>query len=263
MKQTYDFLARMPSVRRLLATAIFLALGAPSALAQDWSEPQRFAPPQRAGALSDAPRAMLPSSPTPAPPPSLSAHAPPATTLAAAEQARGEPSAALRVPEPAPLKLNLPEPSRAASEPRPRTGLPSIASVIGSLAIVLGLLALMAWLLKRAMPQAAAPLPSSVVEVLGRVPLAPRQYAHLLRVGNKLVLVSVAGGAAEPLTEITDPVEVDRLAGLCVQAQPNSSSQVFRQVFQQFSAPASESRFASLRRSSESRGGSPLGPTDG
>ena len=62
-------------------------------------------------------------------------------------------------------------------------------------------------------------LPADVVSVLGRVPLAARQFAELLRVGNKLVLVSLTPTGAETLTEVTDPAEVDRLVGLCQQAR--------------------------------------------
>ena len=72
------------------------------------------------------------------------------------------------------------------------------------------------------------------VEVFGRAPLAKGQFMHLLRVGNKLLLVSVSNAGVEPLTEITDPIEVDRLAGLCKQSHPHSSTTAFRQVFQQF-----------------------------
>jgi flagellar biogenesis protein FliO len=78
-------------------------------------------------------------------------------------------------------------------------------------------------------------LPGDVVSVLGRVPLAARQFAELLRVGNKLVLVSITPTGAEPLTEVTDPVEVDRLLGLCQQNNPHSTTKAFEQVFQQLS----------------------------
>ena len=57
---------------------------------------------------------------------------------------------------------------------------------------------------------------------------------HLLRCGNKLLLVSVTPVGAETLTEVTDPIEVDRLAGLCRQAHPQSATATFRQVLNQF-----------------------------
>ncbi len=111
----------------------------------------------------------------------------------------------------------------------------TVLTIGSSLAIVLGLFLVFAWLLRRSTPGLAATLPAEVVEVLGRAPLTGRQQVHLLRLGHKLVLVSVDAGGAETLAEVTDPEEVDRLAGLCRQAQPNSASAAFRQVFQQFS----------------------------
>ncbi len=111
--------------------------------------------------------------------------------------------------------------------------LPSLGPMASGLAIVLGLFLAAAWVLRRAAPKSATLLPGEVVEVLGRAPLAGRQQMHLLRCGNKLLLVSVTPTGAETLTEVTDPVEVDRLSGLCRQAHPQSATATFRQVFQQ------------------------------
>jgi flagellar biogenesis protein FliO len=84
------------------------------------------------------------------------------------------------------------------------------------------------------MPKGSQSLPNEVVEVLGRTALGSRQHAHLVRCGNKLLLVSLTATGAETLTEITDPVEVDRLSGLCRQSQPHSATATFRNIFQQF-----------------------------
>jgi flagellar biogenesis protein FliO len=111
-----------------------------------------------------------------------------------------------------------------------------VVTVASSLAIVLGVFFLVAWALRRAAPAAATVLPGEVFEVLGRAPMASRQQVHLLRCGKKLVLVSVTPAGAETLTEVTDPVEVDRLAGLCRQAHPSSATAAFRQVLGQFAA---------------------------
>jgi flagellar biogenesis protein FliO len=67
------------------------------------------------------------------------------------------------------------------------------------------------------------------------MPLAHRQDVHLLRVGGKLILVSVSAAGAETLTEITDPQDVDRLAGLCKQTSSQSASSTFRNLLDQFS----------------------------
>jgi flagellar biogenesis protein FliO len=139
--------------------------------------------------------------------------------------------------------LPLPPPgSNSRSESGTGSGsLPSALTVAASLATVLGIFFLAVWLLRRATPQAMAALPKEVVEVLGRAPLTGRQQMHLLRCGNKLLLVSITPTGAETLTEITDPVEIDRLAGLCQQARPNSATATFRRVFQHFSKHGADS----------------------
>lgn len=152
-------------------------------------------------------------------------------------------AAAPRVPVPlsspktgenSPLRVTPPSRNNAAQPPRAASGLPSLVTMMASLAIVLGIFFLVAWCMRRGLPAGAQLLPTDVVEVLGRTPLAGRQYAHLVRCGNKLLLVSISPGVAETLTEITDPVEVDRLSGLCRQAQATSASASFKQIFQQF-----------------------------
>lgn len=58
-------------------------------------------------------------------------------------------------------------------------------------------------------------LPRQVVELVGFTPLNSRQQLQLVRVGSKLVLVAVSVTGAEPLAEITDPVEVDQILAAC------------------------------------------------
>jgi len=106
----------------------------------------------------------------------------------------------------------------------------------GSLSIVLGLFLVIAWAMRKAAPRGALVLPKEVFEILGRAPLGARQQVQLLRCGSKLLLVSITPQGAETLTEVTDPLEVDRIAGICQQRNPKSSTTAFRQVFQQLAA---------------------------
>jgi flagellar biogenesis protein FliO len=125
-------------------------------------------------------------------------------------------------------------------------GLTPMAAVAGSLGVVLGVFLLLAWLMRRASPQGLSRLPNEAFEVLGRAPLGCRQNVNLLRCGNKLVLVSITPAGTETITEITDPQEVDRLAGLCRQAGPHSSTAAFRRVFEQL-APKRPTQSAFLQ----------------
>jgi flagellar biogenesis protein FliO len=120
------------------------------------------------------------------------------------------------------------------------SGASAVVTMGSSLAVVLGLFFLIAWAMRKASPRGSVVLPGEVFEVLGRAPLTNRQQVHLLRCGSKLLLVSITPAGTETLTEVCEPVEVDRLAGLCRAAHPNSATSAFRQVFQQF-APRSGS----------------------
>ncbi len=109
----------------------------------------------------------------------------------------------------------------------------ALLRVAGALGLVLGLFLVVAWAMRRVAPAGPPVLPTEVLEVLGRAPLAGRQQVHLIRLGRKLVLVSVTAAGIETLSEVTDPEEVDRLAGLCRQAMPGSATAAFCEVLHQ------------------------------
>jgi flagellar biogenesis protein FliO len=127
----------------------------------------------------------------------------------------------------------------------PSFGLPldAMYTTGAALAIVLGLFLLCAWALRRGGRSSIAILSSDVAQVLGRVPLAGRQFAELVHVGNKLVLLSVTASGAETLTEITDPVEVDRLLGVCKQKDARSSTADFEDVFRELAEESAPEGF--------------------
>lgn len=107
-------------------------------------------------------------------------------------------------------------------------------TVIASLAVVLGLFVGVVWVMRRGMPQQNRKLPKEAVESLGHIPFPGRQQGQLLRIGNKLVLVSFSTAGADVITEVTDPLEVDRLAGLCAQSDPHGAVRSFRDVVDGF-----------------------------
>jgi len=109
----------------------------------------------------------------------------------------------------------------------------SLTTAGTGLAIVMGLFFVCMWLMRRSGPKPTTPLPKDAVAVLGRVPLAARNFAHLIQVGNKLVLVAITPDGATPITEVTDPGEVDRLLGLCLRKHKHSTTAEFHNVLQQ------------------------------
>ncbi len=159
------------------------------------------------------------------------------------------PAAAVKRPEPMPMSGSMHDAAdKSAHDVGDRSGnrtgrhdlptapsaIPAMTSMILSLLVVLGLFFGLAWLMKRGLPKGARLLSSDVVQVLGRAPLGGRQQMHVVRFGNKLLLVSLSPGGAETLSEIVDPVEVDRLAGICQQADTHSATNAFRNIFRQF-----------------------------
>lgn len=156
----------------------------------------------------------------------------PASYQAAARSERDE--------QQAPNSATVPARSLAPASndpPNQREGVPppldparSLTTIGSGLAVVIGLFLLAAWWWRKRMPQAIMPLPGGVLEVLGRSSLDNKHRLHLVRLGNKLLLVSTTADCAETLAEIDDPDEVTRLIGLCLQSRPGSSSRAFRDV---------------------------------
>ena len=152
--------------------------------------------------------------------------------------------------QPATAERSLPLAPRSSSSkhsadrPAPASASGAIGSVVGSLAVVLGLFLVVVWFSRRFSPAGSALLPKEVVELLGRTPLGSRQSMQLVRVGQKLLLVSLSPAGAETLTEITDPVEVEHLAALCRRGKPDSATASFNQILGQLATeqPAPRTR---------------------
>ena len=92
-------------------------------------------------------------------------------------------------------------------------------STVGSLALVVAAILILGVLLKWQNPGSRGLLPQSVVQDLGRRPLDPRNVVHLVRCGSKILVLGVGPQGLTALSEITDPVEVDTLTGLCSSKQ--------------------------------------------
>ncbi|MCA9190214.1 MAG: flagellar biosynthetic protein FliO [Planctomycetales bacterium] len=116
------------------------------------------------------------------------------------------------------------------SVPSGRSTWQILLSVGSSLSIVIGLFLGVAIMYRKTLQTGFQGLPKTVVQVLGRTPLASRQQLVLVRFGSKLVLVSLVQGEARAISEITDPLEVDQLAGQCESVQPGSISSSFRNI---------------------------------
>ncbi len=96
-----------------------------------------------------------------------------------------------------------------------RPSVPSAGGVLSALALVAVLFAGAAKVWKKHGPTLPGALPREAAEVLGRCRIEPRQSLYLVRLGSRILVVGSSGGSLSPVAEITDPVEVDLIAGRC------------------------------------------------
>lgn len=83
-----------------------------------------------------------------------------------------------------------------------------------------------------AWPFAARPRSATMMEVLGRTTISPRQSVVLMRVGPRLVLVGCTADAIRPLDVISDPEQVSRMLGHVAQQRADSQSAEFAQCLE-------------------------------
>lgn len=57
-------------------------------------------------------------------------------------------------------------------------------------------------------------IPKEAIEVLGRVPFSGKQTLQLVRFGQKLVLVESSSNGLKPISEMTDPMEVQQMLNM-------------------------------------------------
>lgn len=232
-----------PRLRILLLVFASSAVLAGVAHAQQWSEP---APSHYARGLSQ---------PTEVAPPPLPPQ--PIHLVSGAERMAPQSTPGIASEAHAPLRLAPRERSSAGAIERPAatTPLDAVGSVGGSLAVVLGLFLAVVWFSRKLSPAGSLPLPKEAVELLGRAPLGPRQQMQLVRLGNKLVLLSVSTTGAESLAEVTDAAEVERLSAICRRQQPGSSSASFTQLLTQIGNEPAPRGFVGDARSPEAAAG--------
>lgn len=91
-------------------------------------------------------------------------------------------------------------------------------TVTSSLAIVLGLFAAMIWATRRFNGRGSIRgiLPKEIMQPLGSTTLDPRTRVSMLRCGDRIIVIAQSASGIHPLSEITDPIEVQRLTAACL-----------------------------------------------
>jgi len=142
------------------------------------------------------------------------------------------------------LPVSAPKQSQSktdASMESPKSGVSVVQTVLG-LAFVLCLILIIAAWAKNHLPNAGRTLPSEAVRLLGQRVVGQGQTIQLIRCGSRILIVGATPQNLTTLCEVTDPVEIDYLAGLCQQDQPNSVTSAFTQLFNNYRETKEESR---------------------
>ena len=131
---------------------------------------------------------------------------------------------------------------------------PGWSATLWPLLLVVGLIVVGARWLKSHAPNAAQGLPSEAFEILGRKAIDTRTSVLLARSGARVLLLSLSPHGLQTLAEITDPVEVDCLAGLCHATHRDQSLvETFRSLLHKPVVPKSNPRQSSTAPSLEER----------
>ena len=105
----------------------------------------------------------------------------------------------------------------------------AIATVASSLAVVAGLLIVVTWFARRYHP-AVKGLPPELFLHLGTTNIAGRQTMHVMRFGDKLLLVAASPSGLRSLAELTNLEDVERLTALCGPTSSNPIASTFQRV---------------------------------
>jgi flagellar biogenesis protein FliO len=104
---------------------------------------------------------------------------------------------------------------KAATSERRASGQASLWGTVAGLFAVFGLfVGAKVWLTRHG-PIGFRGLPVEALELLGRKTIEPRISIHIVRCGPKILVLGVSPDGVRTLTEITDPVEIDLMAGAC------------------------------------------------
>jgi flagellar biogenesis protein FliO len=125
---------------------------------------------------------------------------------------------------------NEPEEGEEALAPSSRRSTWWITTAIG-LAVVLAVIYGGGRALRAFIPGMSVHEPTGPVQVLYRTFLSPKQVACLVRCGDRLLLIGLAGDRMQTLAEIRDPTEIDYIKGQCEAVRPRSTSKAFRDMF--------------------------------
>ncbi|MGB0766207.1 MAG: FliO/MopB family protein [Phycisphaeraceae bacterium] len=115
-----------------------------------------------------------------------------------------------------------------------------LMSTLAALGVVLAMVFGLRWLLRRGGVVSGAVPQGSVVEVLSRTTVAPRSHVLLMRVGERVLVVSDSSAGMRTLASIEDAEEVAGLLGSLEASRSGSVTQQFGSVMKKLSGQWSD-----------------------
>jgi flagellar biogenesis protein FliO len=97
-------------------------------------------------------------------------------------------------------------------------------TTLSSLGLVIALILVIAKVWKKHGPLVVETVPADALELLGKRHIDQRQTVYLMRLGSRILVLGSSAAGLQPLAEVTDPVEVDYLAGLCRRKESGQSA---------------------------------------
>ena len=110
-----------------------------------------------------------------------------------------------------------------------------LLSTLAALGVVLAIVFGIRWVLRRGGVVSPSVSSGSVVEILSRTTVAPRSHVVLMRVGQRVLVVSDSSAGMRTLASVHDAEEVAELLGAIDSAKPASMSQNFGSVMKKLS----------------------------
>lgn len=110
-----------------------------------------------------------------------------------------------------------------------------LLSTLAALGVVLAIVFGIRWVLRRGGVVSPSVSSGLVVEVLSRTTVAPRSHVVLMRVGQRILVVSDSSAGMRTLASVHDAEEVAELLGAIDSAKPASVTQNFGSVMKKLS----------------------------
>lgn len=110
-----------------------------------------------------------------------------------------------------------------------------LLSTLAALGVVLVIIFGIRWVLKRGGVASPSVASGSVVEVLSRTTVAPRSHVVLMRVGQRILVVSDSSAGMRTLASVHDAEEVAELLGAVDASKSSSMTQNFGSVMKKLS----------------------------